>query len=148
MMKSLGIGAAVLCAATTPVLAQSGPMGFTGHWRVAGVAVSDTGVQALSDNDPSLMGKRLTFTLQRLAWDRPTSTNDSCVGPIFTRLSRMPSADLQPELRKLGMREPVAYRLRCGSGSWGPGNGMVVYQGAAGAIAMPWYDGGVLKLVR
>ncbi|TXC72754.1 hypothetical protein FSB78_04655 [Sphingomonas ginsenosidivorax] len=131
-------------------MAQSGngAAAFAGHWRVAGVAVSDTGVQALADNDPSLMGKRLTFSQARLAWDQPPATRDACVSPSFRRLATPAPAGLRPQLRKLGLPRPTAFAIRCRSGSWGPGDRPVVYRGAGGVLAMPWYDGGVLKLVR
>lgn len=120
---------------------------FTGHWRVARVAVSDVGVQALGNDDPSLMGKRLTFTPARLAWDSTPSTSDVCTGPSFQPLDQSPP-DVLPELRKLGMRQPVAYAVHCQTGAWGPGRDPIIYRGAAGALALPWYDGVVLMLVR
>ncbi|MCJ2019231.1 hypothetical protein MKK84_17590 [Methylobacterium sp. E-065] len=36
-----------------------------------------TGIQALGDDDPILMGKRLTVTSTRLAWDRIRSTRSA-----------------------------------------------------------------------
>lgn len=148
MKKIVNSGAAMLLCVATSVMSADMPSSFIGDWRVAGVAVSDNGVQALVDDDPSLMGKRLSFRSPRLTWDQPRVTNDICEGPSFTRLPTKPSAELKPQLRKLGMRQPVAYVLRCGSGKWGPESDMTVYLGAAGAIIMPWYDGGVLKLVQ
>jgi hypothetical protein len=100
----------VLTAAMRPAMAGD-PMGaFTGHWRVARVAVSDVGVQALGDDDPSLVGKRLTFTSTRLAWDRTPSTGDVCLSPEIQPLERLPP-DVQPELRKLGMRQLERFRF-------------------------------------
>lgn len=134
-------------AGMLPATAGEPMSAFTGHWRVARVAVSDEGVQALGDDDPSLMGKRLTFTTSQLAWDRTPTTGDVCIDPSFEPLGRRPP-DLQPALRKLGMRQPVAYAVRCRSGSWGPGPDPVLFRGVAGALALPWYDGAVLMLVR
>lgn len=148
MKKIMSSGMALLIGIATPAMAANVSSSFQGHWRVAAVAVSEAGVQAMGDNDPSLMGKRLTFSPQRLAWDQPTITNDVCVGPTFTRLPIMPPADLRAQLHKLGMRKPVAYAVRCRSGNWGPDGRTTVFLGAAGAVAMPWYDGGLLKLVR
>ncbi|MGW5959072.1 hypothetical protein [Methylorubrum thiocyanatum] len=139
--------AAAMVSGMVPAMAGNPISDFTSHWRVARVAVPDNGVQALVDDDPSLMGKRLTFTSTRLAWDRTPSTGDVCTGPSFEPLERVPP-DVQPELRKLGMRRPVAYAVRCQSGTWGPGRDHVIYRGAAGALAIPWYDGAVLMLVR
>ncbi|MCJ2074005.1 hypothetical protein MKK75_35335 [Methylobacterium sp. J-030] len=136
-----------MAAGMHPAIAGEPQSSFTGHWRVARVAVSDLGVQALVDDDPSLMGKRLTFTSARLAWDQTPSTGDVRAGPDFQPLERLPS-DAQPELRKLGMHRPVAYVVHCQTGTWGPGRDPVIYRGAAGALALPWYDGAVMMLVR
>jgi hypothetical protein len=134
-------------AGTSPAMAGEPMSAFAGHWRVARVAVYDTGVQALVDDDPSLMGKRLTFTSARLAWDLTPSTGDVCTDPDFQPLERLPP-DGQPELRKLGMRQPVAYLVHCRTGTWGPGRDTIIYRGAAGALALPWYDGAMMMLVR
>ena len=149
-IKNIAVAAAslFLMAAAAPSAMAEGPISaFIGHWRVVRVAVSDAGVQALADNDPSLMGKRLTFTARQLSWDRPPTTGDVCTGPSFRPLDRLPR-DVQPELRKLGMRQPVAYAVHCSAGDWGPGRDPVMYQGVAGALALPWYDGAVLMLAR
>lgn len=147
--RALAMAALIASGAATQAGALSGGMNaFAGTWRVAGVAVPDAGVQALSDNDPSLMGKRLTFTPARLAWNQPPATGDVCTGPKFERTGTPPPPALRPQLRKLGMRAPVGYALHCRSGSWGPETVPLLYVGEAGAVAMPWYDGGMLKLVR
>ena len=137
----------VMAAGTSSAMDGDSMSAFTGHWRVASVAVPEVGVQALGDDDPSLMGKRLTFTSARLAWDRTPSTGDVCTVPDFQPLERLP-ADVQPELRKLGMRQPVGYVVHCRTGTWGPGRNPVIYRGAAGALALPWYDGAMMMLVR
>lgn len=121
---------------------------FAGHWRVTGVAVSDDGVQALSANDPSLIGKGLTVSNARLAWDRPTATHDSCLNPRFTRLGTSAPAALRSQLRELGLPRPTSFSIRCQSGSWGPGDSAMIFRGSGGVLAMPWYDGGLLKLAR
>ncbi len=137
----------VSVAGMLPAMAGEPVSAFTGYWRVARVAVPDAGVQALADDDPSLMGKRLTFTSMRLAWDRAPMTGDVCTGPSFEPLERLPP-DLQPGFRKLGMRRPVAYAVHCQSGTWGPGRDPIIYRGAAGALALPWYDNAMMMLVR
>jgi hypothetical protein len=115
---------------------------------LAGVAVDDEGVQALSDNDPSLMGKRLTFSRTRLAWDQPQATHDACSDPQFVRVDKPAPAELRVQLRKLRMPRPTTFAIKCRSGSWGPDDNPVVFRGAGGVLAMTWYDGGMLKLVR
>lgn len=144
--------ATVALAASLATVAVAQPMdattAFAGHWRVKGVAVSDNGVQALSDNDPSLMGRGLTFSRARLAWDRPSTTHDNCLNPRFTRLRTPAPAALRSQLHKLGLPRPTPFLIRCQSGSWGPGDSAMIFRGAGGALAMPWYDGGLLKLAR
>lgn len=149
-LKSLVIISAIAIASAPPAIAQpaGGAAAFAGHWRVAGVAVADDGVQALTDNDPSLVGKRLTFSPDRLAWDQPPATRDTCLRPTFRRLATSAPRALGPQLRKLGLPRPTPFAIRCQSGSWGPGATPVVFRGAGGTLALPWYDGGVLKLVR
>ncbi|MCJ2139025.1 hypothetical protein [Methylobacterium sp. E-066] len=139
--------AVVLGMGIVPAIAGDPISAFTGHWRVARVAVSDIGVQALGNDDPSLLGKRLTLTSTRLARNRTPSTGDVSEGPDFQPLERLPP-DVQPELRKLGMRQPVAYAVHCQTGTWGPGRDTVIYRGTAGALDLPWYDGAVMMLVR
>ena len=152
MMKTYAVIAAVILATAgscIPVVAAPGPLhGLAGHWRVIGVAVSNSGAQALADNDPSLMGRGLSFTPAGLGWDQPTPTKDSCLSPRFERLDRVPPVELEPQLRKLGMPRPTFYAVRCRAGSWGPDTNATLFLGRGGVIAMPWYDGGLLKLTR
>lgn len=152
MMRArvMAIASVTAILAVQAATAQSGAdvTAFAGHWQVAGVAVDDEGVQALSDNDPSLMGKRLTFSRTRLAWDQPQATHDACSNPQFVRVDKPAPAELRVQLRKLGMPRPTTFAIKCRSGSWGPGDNPVVFRGAGGVLALPWYDGGMLKLVR
>ena len=152
MMRAsvMAIASVTAILAVQAATAQSGAdvTRFAGHWQVAGVAVDDEGVQALSDNDPSLMGKRLTFSRTRLAWDQPQATHDACSNPQFVRVNKPAPAELRVQLRKLGMPRPTTFAIKCRSGSWGPGDNPVVFRGAGGVLALTWYDGGMLKLVR
>lgn len=148
--KILTITALAAALGAAPATGQTGNglSAFAGHWRVSGVAVSDEGVQALADNDPGLMGKALTVSPARLAWNRTPVTKDVCVRPRFTRIQTPAPAELRPQLRKLGLPRPTAFALHCASGSWGPDVRPVFYRGAGNALAMLWYDGGLLKLTR
>ncbi|RMV69762.1 hypothetical protein ALP06_04765 [Pseudomonas coronafaciens pv. atropurpurea] len=130
---------------------QSGENALYGSWHVAGVAVSDSGVQALETDDPSLMGRRLSFSHDQLAWKAPTdSTEDVCRGPVFHKLPAMSGAELEPQLHKLGIEKAVLYGVECKSGSWGPFDKEtpVFFMAQDGSLALSWYDGGMLKLVR
>lgn len=150
-MRGWFLAAAALtasCAGVGNAQPTDETIAFTGQWRVTGVAVSDNGVQALDENDPSLMGKQLTITRARLVWDQPTATRDSCLNPRFVRLRTPAPMALRPQLRKLGLPRPTSFSIRCGSGSWGPGGNALVFRGAGGVLAMPWYDGGLLRLAR
>ncbi|WP_054087251.1 MULTISPECIES: hypothetical protein [Pseudomonas syringae group] len=141
------------CAATmnTQKHDQPGESVFYGSWHVAGVAVSDSGVQALGDDDPSFMDRRLSFNHDQLAWKASAgSTEDMCKGPVFHKLPAMSGAELEPQLRKLGMEKAVRYGVECKSGSWGPLNKErpTFFLAQDGSLALSWYDGGLLKLVR
>ncbi|OCX18520.1 hypothetical protein [Pseudomonas graminis] len=122
-----------------------------GSWHVAGVAVSDSGVQALEDNDPSFMGRRLSFNHDQLAWKASAdSTEDVCNGPVFHKLPAMSGAELKPQLHKLGIEKAVPYGVECKTGSWGPldKESPAFFLAQDGTLALSWYDGGLLKLIR
>ncbi|KPW15617.1 hypothetical protein ACKUFS_02770 [Pseudomonas cannabina] len=141
------------CAATmnTQKHDQPGESAFYGNWRVAGVAVSDSGVQALEDNDPGFVGRRLSFNHDQLAWKTSaSSTDDVCKGPVFHKLPAMTEAELEPQLHKLGMRKAERYGVECKSGRWGPFDKETptFFLAKDGSLALSWYDGGLLKLVR
>ncbi|MBA1189347.1 hypothetical protein G7Z99_09855 [Pseudomonas entomophila] len=123
---------------------------FQGDWKVTGVAVSDTGVQALQDDDPTLMGKQASFTPEALTWVPADSAEDACKQPTFRKLTVAPDADVQARLDKLGLSRATPYSVRCGSGNWGPmgEEDPAFFVGADGALGLPWYDGGLLKLTR
>ncbi|WP_231993955.1 MULTISPECIES: hypothetical protein [Pseudomonas syringae group] len=135
----------------TPKRDQPGESALYGSWHVAGVAVSDSGVQALEDNDPSFMGRRLSFNHDQLAWKASAgSTEDVCKGPVFHKLPTISGAELEPQLHKLGIEKAVPYGVECTSGSWGPldKESPVFFLAQNGSLALSWYDGGMLKLVR
>lgn len=141
------------CAANmdAPKHDQPGESALYGSWHVAGVAVSDSGVQALGDDDPSFMGRRLNFNHDQLAWKASTdSTEDVCKGPVFHKLPAMTGAELEPQLHKLGIEKAVRYSVECTSGSWGPFDKETpaFFLAQDGSLALSWYDGGLLKLVR
>ncbi len=141
------------CTSVPPTQSKPNPQGaspFYGHWQVAGVAVSNSGVQALTDNDPSLMGQRLSASEALLAWDQPVVTGDTCTKPRFTKTPALPSLEQQERLAKLGMQPAIAYAVACQSGDWGPeGKGSpTFFLSPRGDLGLSWYDGGMLKLTR
>lgn len=141
------------CAANmdAPKHDQPGESALYGSWHVAGVAVSDSGVQALGGDDPSFMGRRLSFNHDQLAWKASAnSTEDVCKGPVFHKLPPISGAELEPQLHKLGIEKAVRYSVECKSGSWGPFDKETpaFFLAQDGSLALSWYDGGLLKLVR
>ncbi|AMA46168.1 hypothetical protein ACI2KE_10805 [Pseudomonas monteilii] len=123
---------------------------FQGDWKVTKVAVSDSGVQALQDDDPSLMGKHASFTPDALTWVPADSAEDACKQPTFRKLTVAPDQDIQGRLDKLGLSRATPYSVRCASGSWGPmgEEDPAFFVGADGSLGLAWYDGGLLKLTR
>ncbi|MDO7904667.1 hypothetical protein ACE1YR_22165 [Pseudomonas sp. K1(2024)] len=148
---TVGLLALAACDAgntAKPSATEAQGFSFDGHWSVAGVAVSDDGVQALVDNDPSLMNRTLTFSPELLKWDAQDGPDDACKDPSINALSSTPAANKLALLDKLGMSDTTAYSVRCETGSWGPvkGAGQIFYTTAAGDVALVWYDGALLKL--
>lgn len=124
---------------------------FYGKWRVAGVAVSDEGVQALEDNDPGLMGRRVDFTHDLLAWNSSlNTTEDTCRGPVLKPLPTASTDEEQSQLQKLGIHNSMPYGVHCNSGNWGLIDELspTFFLAPDGSLALFWYDGGMLKLVR
>ncbi|RMT27411.1 hypothetical protein ALP50_05240 [Pseudomonas syringae pv. spinaceae] len=138
------------CAANmdAPKHDQSGESALYGSWHVTGVAISGSGVQALADDDPSFMGRHLSFNHDQLAWKASTDlTEDVCKAPIFHKLPAMSGTEPEPQLRKLGIEKAVRYSVECKSGSWGPFDKEtpVFFLAKNGSLALSWYDGGLLK---
>ncbi|WP_312936281.1 hypothetical protein [Pseudomonas sp.] len=124
---------------------------LSGNWHVAGVAVPDTGVQALADDDPQVMGWRLRFSHDRLEADkRQGLVDDTCTQPTFQAVASTSDADTTAQLRKLGVDQATAYSVICKSGSWGPSDAdtATFFKGVDGTLALRWYDNGMFKLVR
>lgn len=156
-LLALSLAAAV--APCAPVQAQRATSpaaptarSFHGHWQVAGVAVSDVGVQALAKDDPSYMGRRLTFTPDRLSWDRPRpiSTEVPCTTPRIMPAANASDAESRAIIRRLGAGATRSYSVACGTGSWGPvappAGAMLAFRD--GTVGLWWYDGGLLTLRR
>ncbi|KPW68747.1 hypothetical protein, partial [Pseudomonas cannabina] len=99
----------------------------------------------------TFMGRRLSFNHDQLAWKTSAdSTEDVCKGPVFHKLPAMSEAELEPQLRKLGMERAERYGVECKSGRWGPFDKETpaFFLAKNGSLALSWYDGGLLKLVR
>ena len=132
-----------------------------GLWRVVGVAPVPGPAQAVSRDDPALMGRTAAIDPKRLAWvrdGRPVPGEDLCTRPALQRLAG-PSARIQADryratLRTLGVTAASsvgnAHDVLCDDGNWGPeaAGGSVLFPVDANTLAMTWYDGAVLKLRR
>jgi len=117
---------AIGCAA--PAAARSvddlGPL--LGTWRVTGVVVASSPVQAHVVDDPSLMGGLLEVTRDRVSWRAPhraTSLDASCETPRI-----------------------VCGAILCRNGSFGPPGTRATRRGDT--LTLPWYDGSTLRLTR
>ncbi|WP_342650471.1 hypothetical protein [Pseudomonas sp. REB1044] len=148
---TVGLLALAACDAgntAKPSATEAQGFSFDGRWSVAGVAVSDDGVQALVDNDPSLMNETLTFSAKLLKWDAPQGSGDTCSQPVINTISTAPDEDARALLDKLGLHDTTAYSVHCETGHWGPVQGAspTFYSNAAGDLALVWYDGALLKL--
>jgi hypothetical protein len=156
MLVTLTVAVGV-AATTAPASSRAAPPVKTarhlyGHWQIVGVAVSDTGVQALASDDPSYMGRRLTFTAARLSWDTPKqgATEAPCDRPSITPTPRDNDPDARATVRKIGGPASRAFAVACAAGSWGPAQAPspTLLAMPDGTVGMWWYDGGLLKLRR
>ncbi|MBJ9978395.1 hypothetical protein IAE35_23680 [Pseudomonas sp. S75] len=153
LVMTFGLLALAGCDGTGDTPAKSAAIeakgfSFDGRWTVAGVAVSDDGVQALVDDDPSLMNKTLTFSPESLKWDSEGGNSDTCSQPVINALTANPNEENSALLEKLGMHDTTSYSVHCETGSWGPvmGANPTFYTTQSGDLALVWYDGGLLKL--
>lgn len=119
---------ALVISSITPTTARPadglGPL--LGSWQVTGVTVAPSPVQAVTPDDPSLMGALLDVTRDRLSWRAPhrsTSLETSCDMPRLVRRA-----------------------ILCRSGSFGPPGSRVTRRGDT--LTLPWYDGATLRLTR
>ena len=99
---------------------------FVGRWRVVGVTVAPSPVQALTPDDPTLLNAVLDVTRDRLWWDaRPSgSFDDTCIAPRLT----------------------LDGQINCSGSEFGPPGARLLARG--NRITLGWYDGGTLELVR
>jgi len=99
---------------------------LAGNWRVVGVRVAPGPVQAVSDDDPVLMGAVLSISPERLAWKphKGGFFTDSCPGP------------------QIGPDDSIG----CAEGQFGPPDAHLTGDGVR--LKLDWYDGAILTLAR
>lgn len=131
---------------------------LAGTWKVAAVATGD-GVQALVPDDPAYMGREVTISGDRLAWvdaakAGAATLDDVCDLPVTARQTGTAATNYDtqfaPQLKKLSIARPDPHAVECDRGNWGPeaAGGAILFPAGKDALAMSWYDGAVLKLIR
>lgn len=148
----LACGATAMAAPATSRQASSSVSMLYGHWQVTGVAVSDIGVQALARNDPAYMGRRLSFTHDRLAWDKPKaiSTEAPCIAPTIRPTAPDGDPEARALVRRIGGPATRTFSVSCRNSPWGPAAppAPMILALRDGTIGLWWFDGGLLKLRR
>ncbi|CAO98245.1 hypothetical protein [Erwinia tasmaniensis] len=133
---------------TQPLLAATPDYSsLQGTWQVDAVKVADSPVQAVVDNDPQYMGAEVTFSADKIVWNKGTPQR-----PID------PSIDNclhKPTLTVAGKNDPEqgyqiddGFTVLCGAEPWGPGAGAVVTRPENGMLTLFWYDGAILSLKK
>jgi len=124
LVAPLALATVWTVSAITQPADDLGPL--LGTWRITGVTVAPSPVQAVTRDDPSLMGALLDVTRDRLSWRAPhrsTSLDMSCEQPRLVRGA-----------------------ILCRSGSFGPPGTRATRRGDT--LTLPWYDGATLRLTR
>lgn len=144
-------------APVDPVASQIDFAAMAGRWTVTAVAVGQSGVQALTKDDPAYMGQILEIDADYLAWSggpgSSTATlSDRCNGPVTARQAGAAAQDYDRQfaiqLAAFGVTHPDPHAVECDSGQWGPeaSGGAILFPASGRRIAMSWYDGAMLLL--
>lgn len=130
---------------------------LAGRWKVVGLAPG-SGVGAFVKDDTAYVGRVLIVSADRLGWTEPrakgATLSDVCEGlvtqPLFGQAANAYRKQFGAQLAALGMTAKGPHAIECMAGNWGPeaAGGATVYLDRKGTLAMSWYDGVVLKLVR
>ena len=115
-----------------------------GKWKVQGVKVSGSGVQALVNNDPQYMGAEVEFAADKITWLRGTKAKPLDPSDNCKAIPKLTPADRNDP--DSGYRVKGGFNVLCGSAQWGPG--AVVRPVQADTVSLYWYDGGILTLKR
>lgn len=132
---------------------------LAGRWKVVGVAVPKSGVQALAKDDPAYMGQLLDISVEQLIWVRGENVkgatlSDRCDGPVTARQTGAAAQDYAQQFaaqaKALHIDQPDPHAVECEDGQWGPeaAGGVIILPGPDGRIAMSWYDGAMLLLQK
>jgi hypothetical protein len=123
---------------------------IVGTWQVVGVQVAGGPIQALVNDDPTYMGRRLTISASRIAWAaKGSARGESCDTPSVQALgSSLDNAlgDTPPQDMAAALRATPAYTVACQEKDWGPSSGAVLAYPAEGELVLSWYDNAVLRL--
>jgi hypothetical protein len=99
---------------------------LAGNWRIVRVRAAPGPVQAVSDDDPNLMGAVLSISPDRLTWKAHKGGffTDTCPGP------------------QIGPDDSIG----CAEGQFGPPEAHLTGEGSQ--LRLDWYDGAILTLSR
>lgn len=125
--------AVVLAAAAAAVsAAPASAASALGTWKVTKVEADPSmPVTAVADGDPAYLDATLTITSSAITWSgkaNGSGTYDDCARPRF-----------RPA-------EGGGLAVTCGGEAWGPE--AVLQPLSANELKLPWYDGGILYLMR
>ena len=99
---------------------------LTGDWKITAVNVAPGPVQAVSKDDPALLGAVLSISPERMVWKphKGSTFTDACEAP------------------QIGPDDVVG----CAQGRFGPRDTKLTE--GRGTIVIDWYDGAILTLTR
>ncbi|KAB8312363.1 hypothetical protein EH228_07500 [Erwinia endophytica] len=116
-----------------------------GRWRVEGVQVDNSGIQAVVVNDPQYMGAEVTFFPRKIIWTK--GTKERAIDPVMDNCTSPPT--LTPADRndpEKGYQVPDGFNVLCGKQPWGPG--AVVTVPTNNTMTLYWYDGAILAMKK
>lgn len=109
------------------------------------VHVDNTGIQAVVENDPQYMGAIVTFSPDKILWNKGTTqrpidpATDNCLKkPALTSADENDPED--------GYQVAGGFNVICGDEPWGPG--AVVTAPVNDTLTLYWYDGAILVLKK
>lgn len=116
-----------------------------GSWRVDAVHVDRSGIQAVVENDPQYMGAEVTFSPDKILWNKGTQQRpvDPATDNCMKKPTLTPAEENDPEQ---GYQVPGGFNVICGDEPWGPG--AVVTVPVKGTLTLYWYDGAILVLKK
>jgi hypothetical protein len=140
------LSSATLIAASIATVTFAADFEFSnlkGSWKVEGVAVPNTGVQALVDNDPQYMGAVVEFGADQIKWTKGTKTRP--IDPSIDNCAASPTIKPWAADPDFPDEAPIegGFTVMCGTDEWG-----TVVPVDEKTVKLHWLDNGVLTLKR